>query len=75
MAGKPRSEAANDNGQASPVLPNKECPICGRAATRADAPFCSPRCADVDLNRWLGGVYRVEAEPSDDHEDSLPDTD
>lgn len=37
----------------------KPCPIC-RKPSRADtAPFCSPRCADVDLGRWLGGVYAV----------------
>ncbi len=40
------------------------CPICRReldAATRAarTAPFCSRRCADVDLGRWLGGDYRL----------------
>ena len=37
------------------------CPICGRPADPQYKPFCTPRCADVDLNRWLGGVYRVEA--------------
>lgn len=36
------------------------CPICGRHATPEFKPFCTARCADVDLNRWLGGVYRVE---------------
>jgi uncharacterized protein len=36
------------------------CPICGRAAEPTIRPFCSKRCADVDLGRWLGGVYRVE---------------
>jgi len=36
------------------------CPICGAPATPKLHPFCSKRCADVDLHRWLGGVYRVE---------------
>ncbi|WP_040566190.1 DNA gyrase inhibitor YacG [Magnetospirillum molischianum] len=36
------------------------CPICGTPATPDLRPFCSKRCADVDLHRWLGGVYRVE---------------
>ncbi len=36
------------------------CPICGRPAEPTIRPFCSKRCADVDLGRWLGGVYRVE---------------
>lgn len=36
------------------------CPICGKPAEVHSRPFCSKRCADVDLSRWLGGVYRVE---------------
>jgi uncharacterized protein len=42
------------------------CPICGRAATLATKPFCSKRCADVDLARWLGEAYRVPATEEDD---------
>ena len=38
------------------------CPICGKPAAREYAPFCSKRCADVDLARWLGGVYRIPSE-------------
>ncbi|MCM8738320.1 DNA gyrase inhibitor YacG [Azospirillum sp. A1-3] len=37
------------------------CPICGRPSEPATRPFCSKRCADVDLSRWLGGVYRIES--------------
>lgn len=37
----------------------RTCPICGKPAVEAMAPFCSKRCADVDLHRWLGGVYVV----------------
>jgi uncharacterized protein len=43
--------------QPSPTL--KPCPICGKPATPASRPFCSPRCADVDLNRWLKGSYVI----------------
>ncbi|KNG95272.1 DNA gyrase inhibitor YacG [Pseudaestuariivita atlantica] len=35
------------------------CPICGDATSPTVRPFCSRRCADVDLARWLGGTYRV----------------
>lgn len=42
------------------------CPICGKATVEAVRPFCSKRCADVDLARWLGGGYAV---PSRDPED------
>jgi endogenous inhibitor of DNA gyrase (YacG/DUF329 family) len=37
----------------------KKCPICGKPATDASKPFCSERCRDVDLNRWLSGSYIV----------------
>ena len=48
------------------------CPICGRHTTPEFKPFCTARCADVDLNRWLTGSYAipvVESEPDDPDED------
>ena len=39
----------------------RSCPICGKPAEPAFKPFCSKRCADIDLNRWLSGVYAVPA--------------
>ena len=48
------------------------CPICGKPATEARRPFCSRRCADVDLNRWLSGVYAV-AVTEDEEEDERRD--
>lgn len=38
------------------------CPICGKTPDPAYRPFCSRRCADVDLQRWLTGAYAVPAE-------------
>ncbi|MDZ4367114.1 MAG: DNA gyrase inhibitor YacG [Afipia sp.] len=35
------------------------CPVCRRPAEAAYRPFCSKRCADVDLQRWLNGRYAV----------------
>lgn len=46
--------------------PGKACPICGKPRADAFRPFCSRRCADVDLNRWLKGVYAVPAVESDE---------
>jgi uncharacterized protein len=37
----------------------KACPICGKPQTEKYFPFCSKRCADVDLNRWFSGRYAV----------------
>jgi endogenous inhibitor of DNA gyrase (YacG/DUF329 family) len=38
---------------------SRRCPICGKPAVAEFRAFCSRRCADVDLNRWLSGVYAV----------------
>jgi uncharacterized protein len=46
------------------------CPICGKDAVKAYHPFCSRRCADVDLGRWLKGAYAIPAEPVDDDDTS-----
>ena len=37
----------------------RPCPICGKPEAALHRPFCSARCRDVDLNRWLKGVYSV----------------
>jgi hypothetical protein len=44
------------------------CPICNKskADEKRYQPFCSKRCADVDLHRWLGGGYAIAGEPADD---------
>lgn len=39
------------------------CPICNKEADPKYRPFCSRRCADVDLGRWLRGSYAIPAEP------------
>ena len=58
-------EAANDNAGPVPAA-KRRCPICRRAASPGFEPFCSKRCADVDLHRWLGEGYRVPVEVDDD---------
>jgi uncharacterized protein len=49
--------------------PEKPCPICGKPAAQSFRPFCSKRCADVDLNRWFTGAYRVPVEEAPDDTD------
>ncbi|MFT8243268.1 DNA gyrase inhibitor YacG [Roseomonas sp. BN140053] len=39
------------------------CPICGRPVVPQHRPFCSPRCRQVDLGRWLSGDYAIPGEP------------
>jgi endogenous inhibitor of DNA gyrase (YacG/DUF329 family) len=53
--------------------PAKPCPICGKPASEKNKPFCSPRCADVDLNRWLSGNYVIPGrELTEDDEAEAP---
>jgi endogenous inhibitor of DNA gyrase (YacG/DUF329 family) len=48
------------------------CPLCGKPTDRAFRPFCSKRCADVDLNRWLSGVYAVPVKDEEDEDGVRP---
>ena len=41
----------------------RPCPICGKPPTARDRPFCSPRCAEIDLGRWFGETYRIPGPP------------
>lgn len=47
------------------------CPICQKDSDPKYRPFCSKRCADVDLGRWLNGSYAIPAEEA--APDDLPD--
>ena len=49
-----------------------DCPVCGKPATKEARPFCSRRCADVDLNRWLKGSYVIPGSPEDPASPSNP---
>jgi|GEM_PF-483035 len=49
-----------------PLRPRCKCPICGKKAAQAAYPFCSIRCADTDLDRWLSGRYRIAGSADDD---------
>jgi uncharacterized protein len=49
------------------------CPICAKPRVAQFAPFCSRRCADVDLHRWLAGVYAVPV-VEDEDEDGMQES-
>ncbi|MBL8658532.1 MAG: DNA gyrase inhibitor YacG [Rhodospirillales bacterium] len=54
----------------------RRCPICRAPSAAAFDPFCSGRCADIDLGHWLAGDYRIPASESggaDDAEDAGAD--
>ena len=42
------------------------CPICGKESEAKYRPFCSRRCADIDLGRWLNESYRIPASEADE---------
>ncbi|HMO69681.1 MAG TPA: DNA gyrase inhibitor YacG [Novosphingobium sp.] len=53
------------------MTPAKKCPICGKPRKADHAPFCSPRCRDRDLVRWLDGGYAPPGPPAErDEEES-----
>lgn len=49
------------------------CPICQKPAIPEYRPFCSRRCADIDLARWLNGSYAIPAEPEEEPSRPSPD--
>jgi endogenous inhibitor of DNA gyrase (YacG/DUF329 family) len=58
--------AGKEGGGGKGAGPARSCPICGKPADAATRPFCSKRCRDVDLNRWLSGTYVVPGAPTED---------
>jgi endogenous inhibitor of DNA gyrase (YacG/DUF329 family) len=48
--------------------PMRPCAICGKPVVEAYKPFCSKRCANIDLGRWLKSSYAIAGEPVDEAE-------
>jgi hypothetical protein len=71
MLPAPSEPPGGDEGGAKPKGKAKarRCPICGKPTSEATKPFCSPRCRDVDLNRWLSGTYVVPGADDDTEDD------
>ena len=61
----------------APLRAKRPCPECGKPSSRGHYPFCSARCKDVDLNRWLSDSYRIptKEEPDKPPESSQEDDD
>ncbi len=45
-----------------------KCPICKKPSAPSYRPFCSKRCADIDLAHWFRGSYRIEGEEEKEEE-------
>ena len=55
MSGQPGKSGSN----IAALRKTQPCPECGRPSTRDDYPFCSDRCRNLDLSRWLTGRYTI----------------
>jgi hypothetical protein len=58
-----------DDGSPPAAGAGERCPLCARPAEQRMRPFCSRRCADIDLGRWLTGAYAVAGGNPDADED------
>jgi endogenous inhibitor of DNA gyrase (YacG/DUF329 family) len=50
-------------------MTSRPCPICSRPEADLYSPFCSRRCADVDLGRWLKGSYAIPIDQNDEEDE------
>jgi endogenous inhibitor of DNA gyrase (YacG/DUF329 family) len=50
------------------LRPRRPCPICGKPSLQKYHPFCSARCSQIDLGRWLGGKYAIGGDEEDKEE-------
>lgn len=66
MPARPKGKVGPQRPAKAPTQTARPCPVCGKPAADASQPFCSPRCRDIDLNRWLSGTYVI---PGRDEED------
>jgi endogenous inhibitor of DNA gyrase (YacG/DUF329 family) len=66
MPAKPPEDGPGKSG--AKESGTKSCPICGKPAVEASRPFCSERCRDVDLNRWLSNSYAIPGRKDEDED-------
>ena len=64
-----------EKAKVTPLRPRRPCPECGKPAARDTYPFCSVRCKNVDLNRWLSGAYVIPGDDAEDTPDGTPEQD
>ena len=69
------SASDEGEGRAAAEGPGSEtprCPICGKPRDPTYRPFCSKRCADIDLGRWLTGRYAIPVTEEEDEDGATP---
>jgi uncharacterized protein len=60
-----------ESGSPSAAAP---CPVCRKPGVDQFRPFCSRRCADVDLHRWFSGQYAIPVKEDEDEDGALPES-
>ena len=55
------------------LRPKRPCPVCSKPSLQKYHPFCSNRCSQIDLNRWLGGHYAIPAVETEDDPQGAPE--
>ena len=50
------------------LKPTVPCPVCKKPSSQAHHPFCSGRCRDIDLNRWLSDGYVIPVKAGEDED-------
>jgi len=74
ISGQPmETMTKTDPSKPAPRRAAARCPICGKPASARNRPFCSSRCANIDLGRWLGGTYRVATDETPESAADTPD--
>ena len=74
--GRGKDESARPETAGAPDAESAKtprCPICGKPRDDHYRPFCSKRCADVDLGRWLKGSYAIPVTEEDDEDGDTPE--
>ena len=66
----PANDNRSDRDLKTALSGHSKCPICEAPTVTDYRPFCSRRCADLDLSRWLNGVYAVPARPDEDMDEA-----
>ncbi len=63
---------SKDKDKVVPLRRARKCAVCHKPASQKYYPFCSERCANIDLNRWLSSAYVIPA-ADDEEEDEHPE--
>ena len=61
-----QEQAAKKSAKIEGLRRPRPCPICDQPSSKGNYPFCSQRCKDVDLSRWLSGSYAIPAVEEDE---------